>query len=561
MLTHSPRVMFNGLIVTAVMLAACTALAEPVTSPRCNQFTFDASASYHPADKSLSYLWDFGDGQTSRQPAVEHTYEKSGDYAVTLSVTGQGHSGCNTAVTSQVVRVNIPPHASFRGPEQACVNEPVIFDASGSYDDSGRELKFAWDFGDGTDAAGPKRATKVYTKGGNYKVVLNVDDNSATDCSSKTAEKMINVNEPPAADAGSEVIHKCIQTEVFEDPGMTVVFDASASRDANDDPLSYFWDFGDGTSDQGVRVSHRYAQLGYYDVKLIVKDGTRSGCGTDVDFVSVKFDQAPRAEAGDEVSVCVGEQVVFDGTNSYVHTKGTLSAQWDFGDGQTADTLKATHRYQEAGRYEAALTVKNQLNPACAPSRDTRLVKVNSQPTVKITAADSGCVGETIHFETSGYDTDGDPLEYYWSFGDGSITKGGTHVSHRYAHGGDYRVSVIVDDEQKTACSTATAQVNVHINTPPLADAGANLSCCTGKKTAFDASASLDPDGDRLTYRWDFGDGTKAEGAVVDHTYNQSGSFEVTLTVDDNSGTACSRSTDGFTALVNAPPVPVMTIK
>ncbi|MDD5502544.1 MAG: PKD domain-containing protein [Candidatus Thermoplasmatota archaeon] len=50
---------------------------------------------------------------------------------------------------------------------------------------------------------------------------------------------------------------------------------------------------------------------------------------------------------------------------------------------------------------------------------------------------------------------------------------------------------------------------------------------------AFNASASSDPDGDALTYVWDFGDGTTGEGVSTAHAYSAAGLFNVTLTVWD----------------------------
>ncbi|MCK4882175.1 MAG: PKD domain-containing protein, partial [Candidatus Omnitrophica bacterium] len=51
----------------------------PLTSLKCNEFTFDATRSEIPKSPNISFLWDFGDGLTSADPVVTHTYQKSGD--------------------------------------------------------------------------------------------------------------------------------------------------------------------------------------------------------------------------------------------------------------------------------------------------------------------------------------------------------------------------------------------------------------------------------------------------------------------------------------------------
>lgn len=55
-----------------------------------------------------------------------------------------------------------------------------------------------------------------------------------------------------------------------------------------------------------------------------------------------------------------------------------------------------------------------------------------------------------------------------------------------------------------------------------------------GEEVTFDASASLDFDGEITSYGWSFGDGTGAVGEIVEHTYKNPGTYTVTLTLIDN---------------------------
>jgi PKD repeat protein len=58
----------------------------------------------------------------------------------------------------------------------------------------------------------------------------------------------------------------------------------------------------------------------------------------------------------------------------------------------------------------------------------------------------------------------------------------------------------------------------------------------------FDGSTSQDPDGSITSYSWDFKDGNTAKGAVVDHLFTTSGTFEVSLTVTDDANQSSKTS-------------------
>src|SRR5215210_8876031 len=93
-------------------------------------------------------------------------------------------------------------------------------------------------------------------------------------------------------------------------------------------------------------------------------------------------------------------------------------------------------------------------------------------------------------------------------------------------------------------------------NQPPLADARANpTSGPTPLAVEFDGTGSTDPDGDAISYEWDFtGDGpVDAAGASASHTYQDAGTYVAKLTVTDAAG-----DTDSDTVEIspgNTPPV------
>jgi PKD repeat protein len=536
-----------------------TVLPEVINSD-CRNFTFDATESYDPNEQGLSYLWDFGDGSRSTQPIVKHKYEKAGTYTAVLYVKNTTGLKCNQATTSQIVTVNSPPQASFSGPEIICYNEEAFFDASLTTDNTPEQLSYEWDFGDGTGAEG-KKVKKRYAQGGVYRVILTVNDNAKTSCSISRAERILTVNTPFVL-GSYEDIDLCVPL----DQEYKVAFNFIERENQLRANLNYLWDFGDGGQANGRNVSHIYKNGGEYMVRLTVDDGLGLPCSTANTTFYVRLNRQPQAEAGKDITACLGKEIILDGSASRGEELSSLSYTWSFGDG-TPDVqgAKVKHTYMTAGKYKATITVHDSKSRNCSVSTDSVSVLVNTKPELVLRQIKGACIGKNINFAVF-LNFSKDPyfkdntLVYTWDFGDGAVIKGPAAVNHTYKKGAEYLVKVMADDQLGTDCSISTQSMLVKVNTPPVADTGPNLVCCANVESIFDGSSSYDPDGDTLTYFWDFGDGQTASGAQVTHVFKKRGKYKVLLRVEDDSGTECNSSTDRLEVSVSEKPVSKMKV-
>jgi len=161
---------------------------------------------------------------------------------------------------------------------------------------------------------------------------------------------------------------------------------------------------------------------------------------------------------------------------------------------------------------------------------------LNNPPAARVGGPYSGIPGESISFSGSGSsDPDGDDLTYAWNFGDGGFSSE-DNPSHTYAADGNYTVTLTVNDGHGGSDSDQTTAAISVSNHPPTASVGGPYSGTPGESISFSGSESSDPDGDDLTYAWDFGDGGFSSEDNPSHTYAAAGTYTVTLTVNDGHG-------------------------
>ncbi|OIP81206.1 hypothetical protein COW94_00730 [Candidatus Peregrinibacteria bacterium CG22_combo_CG10-13_8_21_14_all_44_10] len=176
-------------------------------------------------------------------------------------------------------------------------------------------------------------------------------------------------------------------------------------------------------------------------------------------------------------------------------------------------------------------------------AQDTSIIKTDPEDLSNLTAP------ATITFDASQIPFN--PYQYKlisfeWDFGDGSTATGET-VSHRYTtkgpDAGRYEVVLTVTYEDVETGEEATEQIilDVIFSNDKVA---ASFTVDQEKgdiplTVEFDASGSVDPDGEIVSYEWDLdGDGKFDDGEDVtaEYTYEQAGTYEVSLRVTDNNG-------------------------
>jgi len=168
--------------------------ATIVASPGAGQaplaVRFDASASTDPQGTISDYLWDFGDGgPVIAGREIEHTFQRAGEYLVTLVVVGASGTG---RATTFVRAFNNPPKAAFSYlPSDPFDGESVAFDGSASSDPDGDIARFFWDFGDGRTSEGAI-VNHTFPHPGQFVVMLTVTDGAGAEAK---ATRVVTVEE------------------------------------------------------------------------------------------------------------------------------------------------------------------------------------------------------------------------------------------------------------------------------------------------------------------------------------------------------------------------------
>ncbi|MBN8593616.1 MAG: PKD domain-containing protein [Anaerolineae bacterium] len=284
--------------------------------------------------------WDFGDGTTSSETSPQHTFSVAGNYNVVLTVTGTGGSSTAQTIIS-AVPVEVPIASFSTNPSSGIAPLTVSFDSTSS---SGEIGAYSWDFGDGIGRSEDPNPMYVYPSEGEYTVSLVV--------SGPGGQSVPFTNTVIVSPAPAKPVANFSATPVEGTAPLTVAFAPSVSQESI---TSYFWDFGDGTTDSTTNPIHIFSQPGEYLVSLIVEG---PGGISDPFTMLVQVTEAISAPVASFVVTptegTVPLTVQFDSSGS----QGIIdSYAWDFGDGSGFSTdPNPAYTYTTPGQFAVNLT-------------------------------------------------------------------------------------------------------------------------------------------------------------------------------------------------------------
>ncbi len=457
------------------------------------------------SDKAV-YEWDFGNNNkvitSNKDSSVGAIYNLASIYTVTLTVTD------SNKVSSTSLNINVfkNPTASFTiNKYGGCTPLSVKF-TSTSIAGSGKINFYLWDFGNGNVQQGDSLADvlNLYNNGGNYPVKLLV--RNSNNCSSI---QIIN-------DSIIRALQSPKSNYVRSNNFLCSIGDSSTftNKSNNIDNATYSWRFGDGKSSTTSNPVHPYFLNGTFQDSLIVTN--KNGCADTSFSASPVYVASFVTNYKIPDSACANSNVTL--TNVSIPTP--TSYYWESSE-MNITPLKSpsfNHTYANEGAFTIKLI--NKFG-SCIDSVSKKLKVVASTVLSNFVVNNIPLCNGKVSIVL--IDTVVGDRNWVWKLNDTIIQK---------TQQGKFQLSI--DSIYKFSLSTITAsgcaaevslldsvkKVPVKITTDPI-----KITGCPGLQLRF----STNPPIGLSNYNWDFGDTTYSSQATPTHTYNNVGTYPVSL--------------------------------
>ena len=390
-----------------------------------------------------AYYWDFADGATSTLKSPTHTFNYGGDYRVMVIM--HDTNTCNIADTAYTdIHVLYDTVAPMITIDRFFYNCDSVSVTVNSFNPTANAV--TWLFGDGT-LSHALHDTHIYKDSGLYYIDYIVVDSSKHCRMVDTIHDYVGLNPIDAQ-------------MLISDTNGCVPLDITFTDNSGLFLATSIWDFGDGSRDTGLVLSHLYTTVDTWTVRHIIIDS--SVCTfADTNFWIIKTrNDSTVAQFNSFVINQCDSNLLVKFTNTSINA---LQYRWNFGDGTTSDSMNPTHQWTVPGTY-MVMMISIDSN-RCHP-RDTTYATFRLKPNAiaKFTMIPTACSGVAVLFTNQSNMN----ATFTWLFSDGGISSA-PNPYHIFDSAGIYSVKLIIRDTG-TCDVFDTLESFINILAYPIAD-------------------------------------------------------------------------------------------
>lgn len=451
---------------------------------------------------TLSYTWDFGDGNTSTAKAPSHSFNKKGIYTVSLTV--KNNDGCSITHT-QANYLNVASYkASFSLPALACQGQQVYLSTTSTpYPSSTR-----WYIDKQPAYYGYNSFSHSFPDTGKHTIQLINTFGTCPD----TASGTITVRPTPQLNGFIADMQDLCGAPT------TIKF-----KDTTSGVTQWNWNFGINYPPASSSVqapSYTYASDGNYWTSLTVSNVY--GCAASASrYINIRHPSVTISRTSNSNDAYCGYQKVRMLVNS--SSDAIRDYKWVFSNGFTSTEQSPEYEFTLPGNYSVYLEYTTQ--EGCKGRSNSVPITVYGKPKADFTSprGTNICGNTPVTFNYTGgtsYTT------LHWTF-EGDYSTTGNPQTIRYNSSGSFGVKLIV---QNGNCSDTIEKQDYIKVVPPFPKIAGYKDTCGGTRGKVEFTQTSK---DAESWKWEWGDGksetVSSDQPTITHEYSATGTYKVVL--------------------------------
>src|SRR5690554_207065 len=375
----------------------------------------------------------------------------------TIELVGTDTIPCTESFSLQVEVLPVPVSSFTISPDGECAGTTISFNNTST--NTVAATTYNWNFGDG-NTSNSENPNHSFTSGGNYTVILTVNNGAGCTNSYSTTVNALNIplNSGIIGDDGDGNLINCLL------PGNPTTSQTVSFLNNTTGAVSYTWDFGNGNTSTDPNPSNFYDTFGTFPVTMTATGPNGCTVTETIEVVFEKFVSASLVLDVTEYSGCAPLSLSTL-TNNSINANTFV---WDFGDGSapytTTTMTPPTHVYTDEGSYEIRLTASNSCNTAQATI--SPIIIVDKPQVDFLITGNTGCAPASLGFVNN--TTGASPANAFdWDMDNGNTYN--TTVTppiQNYDEAGNYTISLTASN----SCGDSTLTQTIALDTIPVAD-------------------------------------------------------------------------------------------